>query len=495
MLFKNMNARFKVRAKGYRPVLLSLLAMILIFGSGCEKFLTQYPQDSLTEQQFFRTKEDANASIVSVYDQLQDCVDKFLVWGEVRADLTIPVTRKNDYTWPYELTYQTDLWASRWGDVYQVVSGANIVILRVPPITQQDNRLTKAESDVILGEAHFLRALAYFYLVRTFGDVPLVLEAPSTDQVNFNLPKSSAAVILAQIESDLTIAEASVPLQFESNVKTRGRATKGAVNALQADVFLWQAKYEQAAAAAKKVIDNKALYELVSGANWFDIFSIKNTREGVFEVQFDALQRETNSLANVAAAFLVNPSFSSLFDDPANPDKVRGLDATYNTANNGKIFWKAVGLSTGDLRRSAADCNFIVYRLADVMLMRAEALSHLDDESKAESVNLINAVRTRANLPAYDINTISTDANTLVDLILNERALELSMEGKRWFDLVRVGRNGRPEVLIDKIVTSRLVSDRPLTRARVADPRSWYLPFHRDELAANPSLVQNPYYR
>ena len=496
MFLKNMNSINKIISYKHKLLFISLLTITLIFGSGCEKFLEQYPQDSLTEQQFFRTKEDANAAIISVYDQLQDCVDKFLVWGEVRADLTIPVTRKNDYTWPYELTYQTDLWASRWGDVYQVISGANIVILRVPPITQLDNRLTKSESDVILAEAHFLRALAYFYLVRTFGDVPLVLEAPSTDQINFNIPKSTAAVILSQIESDLNIAEASLPVQYDSNLKTRGRATKGAVNSLKADVFLWQGKYEQAAAETKKVIDNKALYELVIGANWFDIFSVKNTREGIFEIQFDALQRETNSLSNVAGAFLVNSSFSKLFEDSANPDKVRGLDATYNTATNGKIFWKPVGLSTADLRRAAGDANFIVYRLADVMLMRAEALSHLDDDAaKAEAVDLLNIVRTRANLPAYDINTISTDSNTLVDLILNERAMELSMEGKRWFDLVRIGKNGRPEVLIDKIVTSRLVSERALTRARVADPRSWYLPFHRDELAANPSLVQNPYYR
>jgi len=484
-----------MKSRKYKFVLTSMLTLVILIGSGCEKFLTQNPQDSLTEQQFFRTKEDANAAIVSVYDQLQDCVDKFLVWGEVRADLTVPISRKSDYTWPYELAYQTDLWASRWGDVYQVISGANIVILRVPPIMQLDNRLSKAESDVILGEAHFLRALAYFYLVRTFGDVPMVLESPSTDQINFNIPKSSAAQIISQIEADLAIAEASLPAQYDSNLKTRGRATKGAVNALQADVYLWDAKYEKAAVAAKKVIDNTALYQLVVGANWFDIFSVKNTKEAIFEVQFDALMRETNSLANVAGAFLVNPAFSVLFEDTNAPDKLRGLDATYNTANNGKIYWKYVGLSTADLRRSSGDANFIVYRLADVMLMRAEAISHMEDAERGEAVDLINAVRVRANLQPYDINAVGTDTNTLVDLILNERALELSMEGKRWFDLVRIGKNGRPEALVERIVASRLVSERALTRARVADPRSWFLPFHRDELAANPNLVQNPYYK
>lgn len=479
----------------YKSGMAGLLAMVLICASGCEKFLEQEPEDSLTEQEFFRSEEDANAAIVSVYDQLQDCVEKFLIWGEARADLVSPITRKNDQTWLYELTYPNDLWALRWGDVYQIIGSANTVIVKVPPITQLDSRLTQQESDIIVGEAHFLRALAYFYLVRTFGEVPLVVDPPLHDQVNFKVPKSGVAAILAKIEADLTLAEAQVPVQYENTLKTRGRATKGAVNALQADVYLWQAKYSEAAAAAKKVMDNKALYTLVPGTNWFDIFALKNSTEGVFEVQFDYLLRETNGLGTASERFIVNPNHLKLYEDAAAPDEVRGLEAGYNSNTNGRTYWKYVGLSTMDLRRSGSDPNYIVYRLADVMLMRAEALSHLDDAGKAEAVELVNAIRARANLPVYDINLISTDTNSLVDLILKERSLELAMEGKRWFDLMRVGINGRPEVLVDKIVESRLVSERALAKARVADPRSWYLPYHINELAANPALTQNPYYK
>jgi hypothetical protein len=479
----------------YRLRITGILALVLIGSIGCKKFLEQDPEDSLTEQEFFRSEEDANAAIVSVYDQLQDCVEKFLVWGEARADLVSPITRKNDYTWLYELSYPTDLWALRWGDVYQVIGSANTVIVKVPPITQLDSRLTQQESDIIVGEAHFLRALAYFYLVRTFGDVPLVLEPPLHDGIDFKIPKSNAADILANIESDLQVAEQYVPAQYETTLKTRGRATKGAVHALQADVYLWQAKYSEAAMAAKKVIDNKTLYTLVPGANWFDIFSLKNSTEGIFEVQFDYLLRETNGLGGVSERFIVNPNHLKLYEDASAPDEVRGLDASYNSNTNGRTYWKYVGLSTMDLRRSGDDPNFIIYRLADVLLMRAEALSHLEEADKAEAVELVNALRTRANLPIYDINLISTDVNSLVDIILKERSLELAMEGKRWYDLVRVGLNGRPEVLVDKIVASRLVSERALAKARVADPRSWFLPIHINELAANPNLTQNPFYK
>lgn len=479
----------------YKRGITGLLALVFILSNGCTKFLEQDPEDSLTEQEFFRSEEDANAAIVSVYDQLQDCVEKFLVWGEARADLVSPITRKNDVTWLYELTYPTDLWALRWGDVYQVIGSANTVIAKVPAITKLDSRLTQQESDIIIGEAHFLRALAYFYLVRTFGDVPLVLEPPLHDGVNFKVPKSSAAEILAKIESDLQVAEQYVPNQYESNLKTRGRATQGAVHALQADVYLWQAKYREAAAAAKKVIDNNALYALVPGTNWFDIFSLRNSTEGVFEVQFDYLLRETTGLGSVSERFIVNPNHLKLYEDAAAPDEIRGLEATYNSNTNGRTYWKYAGLSNLDLRRSADDANFIIYRLADVMLMRAEALSHLEDADKNEAVELVNAVRARANMPVYDINLISTDVNSLIEIIFKERSLELAMEGKRWYDLMRIGINGRPEFLIDKIVTSRLISERPLAKARVADPRSWYLPYHINELAANPSLLQNPFYK
>jgi hypothetical protein len=155
MNLKNMKMINQMNGSRYKIGISSLMIMVLMFLSGCEKFLEQDPQDSLTEQQFFKTREDANSAIVSVYDQLQDCVTKFLVWGEVRADLAIPVTRKTDFTWPYELTYQTDLAILRWGDVYQVIGGANTVITRVPAIMGLDSRLTQSETDVILGEAHF----------------------------------------------------------------------------------------------------------------------------------------------------------------------------------------------------------------------------------------------------------------------------------------------------------------------------------------------------
>ena len=141
---------------------------------------------------------------------------------------------------------------------------------------------TVEKSKAIVGEALFLRALSYFYLVRAFKEVPLVLQAPSSDAVDFLIPKSSADTVLNQIEADLAIAEKDVPVEYGRNIDTKGRATKGAVNALQTDVYLWRKKYAEAAAAAKKVIDNHSLYSLVPSDDWFMIFSQKNSSESIF---------------------------------------------------------------------------------------------------------------------------------------------------------------------------------------------------------------------
>ncbi|MEJ6982217.1 RagB/SusD family nutrient uptake outer membrane protein [Pedobacter sp. P351] len=480
-----------------------VLCGIASFFGGCEKFLDQKPGNSLTREDFFKTEADANAAIIGVYDALQLNVDEFLNWGESRADLVTAVTPTGtDATAITNALNLTDLYdhlfditkpVLTWDHVYLMIARANTVIEAVPEIPSLDQRFTQQESDAIVGEALFLRALGYFYLVKTFDEVPLMLEAPANDEVDYRLPKSSASTILDQIEADLILAEKMTNADYTSNDKIRGRVTKGAVNALQTDVFLWRAKYAEAAAAAKKVIDNNALYSLMTAENWFNMFGQKNSRESIFEVQFDFRLNENNSLKGVAGSFELNNTLYTIFTQEN--DLVRGIKNTFVDRGNGRSFWKYHGLNNQDIGRPTNDPNFIVYRLADVILMRAEALAHLGVAERNEALVLINQIRVRAGLDPFD-DVIDPDTGFLVDVILNERAMELAMEGKRWFDLLRVAKNdGRPEVLINKVLLSRPVGDRKSIRARIIDPRGWYLPISQNELNKNPNLVQTSYYR
>jgi starch-binding outer membrane protein, SusD/RagB family len=257
-------------------------------------------------------------------------------------------------------------------------------------------------------------------------------------------------------------------------------------------VYLWRAKYEQAAATAKKVLDNP-LYTLVKGDDWFTIFSQKNSSESIFETQYDYQLSELNNLRGISGNFLMNPVLFTYFD--GEKDLFRGLNRTYREAGS-RTYWKYTGLNTDNIERPTNDPNFIVYRLPDVMLMRAEALIHLSPAQKAEAGVLLNAVRARVFLDPYDFLDENTPVDLFLELLIKERAMELAMEGKRWFDLVRIATNEqKPDFLISRVVAGRTVAERSQIRARIIDPRGWYLPIHRDELNKNGNLVQNPYYR
>lgn len=476
----------------YKWLVKSCVAGLVLLGLGsCKKFLNQTPENSLTSNEFFKTEADANAAIMGVYNSLQQCADEFLIWGEFRGDLMSPLSN-NETTYPYYQLFDNTRNASVWSQPYNLIGRANIVIERVPEIPALDNRFTREESNAIVGEALCLRALAYFYLVRTFKDVPLVLRAPSNDAVDFLLPKSTADVVLDQIEADLSTAEQGVPVQYGKPAETKGRITKGAVNALQADVYLWRGKFAAAADAAKKVLDN-SMYSLVTGDNWFTIFSQKNSTESIFEIQYDNQLSETNSLRGISGNFIMNPVLFSYFD--GEKDVLRGLNRTYREAGS-RTFWKYTGLNTDNIERPTNDPNFIIYRRPDVMLLRAEALAHLGPAEKEEAAALLNEVRKRVSLAPYDFLDKDAPLDLYLDLILKERAMELSMEGKRWFDLVRIAGNEKnPDILISRVVAGRTVAERAQIRARIIDPRSWYLPISRDELNKNPNLEQNTYYK
>jgi starch-binding outer membrane protein, SusD/RagB family len=464
---------------------------LLIAGlSGCKKYLDQVPENALTREEFFKTEADANAAITGVYDALQACHDEFLRWSEFRADL-IQATSALDAV--YLQSFDNTNAISVWTDPYRLIARANIVIEKVPEIPAFDIRFTEDESNKIVGEALFLRALAYFYLVRAFNEVPLILEAPSSDAVDFLKPKVSADSVYNQITADLVTAEKSLPADRGRVIETRGRATKGAANALLTDIYLWRRQYVLAAETSKKVLDNTSLYTLVTPDNWFKMFSEKNSSESIFEIQYDSQLGETNSLRSLSGSQLVNPTLYTLFQQEL--DQVRGLNRTYREAGS-RQFWKYTGLTVDNVDRASDDPNFIIYRLPDVMLMRAEALIHIGDPQKVEAGELINIIRKRAGIDSLENLNESTPVDVFNFVILKERALELAMEGKRWFDLVRIATNEQdPDILLSRVVPSRAVADRAQVRSRLIDPNAWYLPIHRDELSRNPNLEQNPYYK
>jgi starch-binding outer membrane protein, SusD/RagB family len=138
-----------------------VVVLALLTFSSCKKFLDQEPENSLTGDAFFKTEADANAAIMGVYDALQACTDKFITWGEFRADLVSPLVN-SDVTYPYYQLFENNRVASIWAAPYNLVGRANIVIEKVPGIPALDNRFTQEESNAIVGRSSFLAFAGLF---------------------------------------------------------------------------------------------------------------------------------------------------------------------------------------------------------------------------------------------------------------------------------------------------------------------------------------------
>ena len=433
----------------------NFIGAILIAIGACE-VLEQDPISNLSSENFFETAEHANAATTSTYAALRNTFNggqgnvRYSVWGDLRADLLATDEGKNVGYDRLEDNEQTPTDAvADWSDLYQTIARANDIIANVPGIEDVD--LTAKDESEILAQARFLRAFSYFYLVRLWGDVPLSLEPVNSASDPVDLPRISQTVVLDTVEADITYALARLPTTYSSNSNTRGRATLGGAYALQAHVYAWQANWEAAAASAQQVIENPQ-YELLPGERYADIFDAENTRESIFELQIDPLSAGEGT--------------SSLFIDFGTDEQNGGLTGELGIFLPSEKFLN--GLEEGDLRRSTlifdggglfrpqivkyirpfgradlgtsvpnraaeADNNIIIYRLAGIILLRAEALNYLGRTEEAAA--LLNQIRERAGLPA----TTATSQEELKAAILKERGYELAFEGHRWFDLVRNG--------------------------------------------------------
>jgi hypothetical protein len=170
-------------------------------------------------------------------------------------------------------------------------------------------------------------------------------------------------------------------------------------------------------------------------------------------------------------------------------DVIRGKNRSHASVSGSEIVWKYSGSGTQISRRRSADFsdgNWIFYRLAEMHLIKAEALNELGRSN--ESVAEVNIVRQRAELPPLDA---SISSEYLAFEILEERKRELAFEGKRWYDLVRFSTLYGNEYLVNRIY--RLWDNVEISQ-RITNPESWYLPIYYEELRINKSLEQNPYY-
>ena len=468
------------------------ILFVLLISVSCENNLEEVPLSFFEESNSFNSAADANSAINAVYDRLRGVYGLTMInLADLNGDECEVREENGGGTEIHKNLFNsgTGLFDGFYTSSYVLIDRANRVIGNVPKITM-DSKLR----DQIVGEARFLRALAYFNLVRAFGDVPLVTVV-SNDVVNVQIPRDPAEKIYQQIILDLQEAEKVLPVKYTADTEI-GRATMGAAKTILAKVYLTRKDWANAAAKAREVIDSKT-YSLF--ADYRDIYvpEKENGVEHIFSVQYSCVLPAYGSSMAVSFAiyfsypinltggtYQVVPAFANSFLKGDYRKEVTVI--TEKKIANGTVVLSRTGPHTDKYwdplacGESSARNNFIVTRYADVLLMYAEALNEMGAAS-AEAYAAINLVRARARKGVVETEIPDLKGLTQAqfrEAVLQERGWELSFEGHRRWDLLRTGK------YVDAMKTIGIT----------ADAKHLLYPIPLPEIDVNPALVQNTGY-
>lgn len=486
----------------YKTLAVTATTLVLSFSS-CQDWMTVPPEDELLKENFWGKTEDVYGALGAMYNAFRDASMESLIWGELRADLFLIDDSYpfQDYARIAQSNISPTNGAVNWSDYYKAINLANTLMYYNKDVYEVDKTFTKRMMDAVDAEALFIRSLSYFYLVRLWKDVPLVIHPTLSDTTNMFIPKSTEKQVLNQVIQDLQKARNMAYSNefFGSNADPAfrsGRANKYAIMALLADVYLWNEQYKLASDYCDSIIAS-GYYDLETTDRWFQLYYPGNSRvESIFEIQYDDnLDYQENPIYNdlipLSGVAKMRPQMQQLSlllteDDlrtcnpasPRNPDPLRKF--------------RSISLETGLPRsQNQRDVNFIYYRFADITLIKAEALNELNDNAGA---NLwLSYTKQRANLSHVPI----ASQEDLRTAILEERAKEFLGEGKRWFDVLRVAKRNdfeQKQIIINMILSGADIKQKPILRAKVFDTLSYYLPIPDKDIRTNPNLLQNPYY-
>lgn len=521
-----------------KPFLLIMLTVLGVIISCTDEFYVNELRGAEVTEEFYNTDAEALQGVLAGYMQYASTYafiwetpwtyrslmgDEIAAGGLNRGSIV-------QYETVNEFNFDADNAHSRkiFTNLYKGVNRSNVVLGNMEPDTPGKN--------IVAGEAKFLRAANYFDLVTLFGEkIPLVVGELTADEFQ-QLPAETGAV-WAQIEKDLTEAIDALPLKSTYEQAMKFRTNKGAAQALLGKAYLYQQKYDLAAAQFEAVINSgefslisdysrlwrkeqefgsESLFELsytdakgnnLGGYNWGES---KFNTDNVLMLQFAPRIENFDSMATIGQepGFGAGYPLSTIYDAAvAEGDDVRraaimseaeflGAGVTFKVAKEtiygyyGYIRTKLAQFldeAQGPIITLNNGTNWRFIRYADVLLMAAEAqvLKGGPDYGKAEGY--INQVRNRVQLP----NTMVSGAG-LMDVIIKERQLELSFEGSRFPDLIRWNAAG---IISDSELSSTLGAvTNELTERKPFEEKHKLMPIPQLELNTNPNMEQNPGY-
>ena len=437
--------------------------LILILATSCKKLLEVTPQSSITEEVYFKNEGDFEPYVTGIYTFMRSFANNITYGTERGEELVAAQNSRFGVAWTQIITPSSG--SINYNEWYRAIGHCNLLLARIEDFTFSSENDKKR----IMAEAFALRAYFYFSLARIIGDAPLMLEAVTDENVPL-LPRSPATEVLAQVQKDLDAAIAAFKSMTGFSVASypsRYRFSYAATQTLKADAKLWSAKvlgggdkdFTDAITAIEEVeksgrtlnVNFGNVTGLRAASNPETILAAFYLRDetganyGLNALPFiTGIQGALNldslpwaqTTSNGQGAYQISPLSRGLFTSSADK-RIPFTWITERQSTGPKISWitKLPGTKYADDRVS--DNDVIIYRLADIHLMKAEAYAGLNSTTLA--IDNLNKVRQRAGTGNY---TGATDKLTVEKEILNERGREFFFENKRWYDLVRFHKGG-----------------------------------------------------
>lgn len=560
------------------------------------------PDDRTVEEDFWKTKSDVALMVNGAYKSMlsSDVMQRLIVWGDFRSDELVKDATLTSGTMYTNLSQiqtgnvtNTNSYAD-WSSFYSVINNCNLVLDKAGAVRDIDPAYTDGDYLADCSQMKALRALCYFYLVRTFRDVPYSATAYTSSSQERDLSQTAPAEVLANCIKDLEEAlPNALAADAYSDWRRVGYINRDAMRAILADIYLWRASmthsesdYQQCVSYCDQVLESKktqnvylmdgrnqgaSLEEsdslLIKGAEAFrDLYVTQNSRESILELQFNGNNNSNTGLCQLLYKYGTNATTgymkaSGIFDGASTgvTDEngevymsyydYRRLNNVYALASSTTGTYtvrKMIASVSNSVTPNAASTeyannesraysrfkqNYILYRVPDVMLMKAEALVQLapDDAnsqdpyiSQALSLcqqvfrrSMVEANRTLIGSSLYKASNYDTKEK-METAVLRERLIELCFEGKRWYDLVRYNYRHMDNVAdITKtlgqlneegfafannydamltLVARKDASTSTALKAKMKTEPYLYMPVIKSQIKANPNLVQNPVY-
>lgn len=573
----------------YKTLLVSACAFITLGTTSCDDFLTIYPSNEITEEQFWEDRTDLESGIRGCWKQFisQDIMARMVVWGECRSDNFDLMTESWDDMKDLmnaNLLETNSLF--NWSAFYKTINFCNKVLQYGPLVVERDKSFTSEDWKPVEAEMKALRALNYFYLVRTFREIPFEFKPIGSehDVKEHSGRQFMAEVVLDSIINDVEAVKDNGMRQYTNELDNKGRFTRESIYTLLADMYLWRAAknaspdsvakygsksqddYQKVIEYCDAVLDmymerydrdnpmgggtssenNENPYHLIRmNANggtqdvvddvYDEIFVQKNSRESILELQFDGSTNSNTCLYNYRdnnGLYRHRDNNTGLLQASApcqtvtrNIDNTSGLFSqsdirrwqslvyteagqrvysigkyTYQSITHDNLEDNSEGTENAFIPTGSFNSNWIIYRLSDVLLMKAEAITRLDaptTEQLQDAFNCVTMILYRSN-PSVTTDrdklsfTDYQEPSQLFDLVMRERRREFFGEGKRWFDLVRMAEHDGTTTNMLTLLLTKYATNTNAVRAKLASMNSLYSPVYENELKVNPNLHQNP---